>query len=632
MILESMACGGIVPLGLDVISRHHHARSLALGDRRSPIAFTPCLMLSEGDPSLEPTDAPFSMAMDRSTMPRTMEISMRAPLDPPFEEISSPLRAFLGRTLPPSMSPAALGDNVADGRILPVSWTRLHTESNLADHSPDIIVLVDAPQLVLHPARFVKAMITIRETWPSALIHAPGVSGADTMALLTFLGADLHDTARCRVSAVSGSVIDTFGPREGQSDESSGELLSTSVQAMLAEARTIRAALARGEMRALVESRASSSPRAMEMLRFRDGVLASSDTCPGPLIVRSGRRFEVAGGEVLHSPSVRDWHVFIDTCWHPPSQQTRAMVLLPCSATKPYTRSPSHAAFRRRLHHPSIHEMVVTSPLGLVPRELEMLWPAAHYEVPVSGRWSHDERDMLCERLAQVIERVQPEVIIDHALPDGLIEQVKTRTEHAIHIQEYTDISGSGNFISSETTVIRTLRPDTHPTAETNLDLLEKAGLSVIEELNLNRPSGRELALEQLRSVARRLHGSDAWMDQCSLSGRPPQWRVCFQGHEVAEWLPNRGRFAFRASGLSFLGETKVFPIIELRGDVILRGDVFAGMILDTPNNLREGQDVIIMSDEQVVGMGRVVAPGWECARTPGVQVKVTRRMPSTSL
>ena len=131
----------------------------------------------------------------------------------------------------------------------------------------------------------------------------------------------------------------------------------------------------------------------------------------------------------------------------------------------------------------------------------------------------------------------------------------------------------------------------------------------MIEELNLTRPSGRELALEQLRSVARRLHGSDAWMDQCSLSGRPPQWRVCFQGHEVAEWLPNRGRFAFRASGLSFLGETKVFPIIELRGDVILRGDVFAGMILDTPNNLREGQDVIIVSDEQAVSYTHLTLP-----------------------
>ena len=632
MILESIACGGIVPLGLDVISRHHHARSLALGDRRSPIAFTPCLMLSDGDPSLEPADAPFSVAMDRSTMPRTMEITMRAALDPPFEDISPPLRAFLGRTLPPSKSPAVLGDNVEHGRILPVSWTRLHTESNLGHHSPDVIVIVDAPQLVLHPSRFVRAMLTIRETWPSALIHAPGVSGADTMALLTFLGVDLHDTARCRVSAVSGSVIDTFGPRKGQSDESLEELLSISVQAMLAEARTIRAALARGGMRALVESRASSSPRAMEMLRFRDETLTASHSCSGPLVVRSGRRFEVAGGEVLHSPTVRDWHMFIDTCWKPPAQQTRAMVLLPCSATKPYTRSPSHAAFRRRLHHPSIHEMMVTSPFGLVPRELEMLWPAAHYEVPVSGRWSYDEREMLCERLAQLIERVQPEVIIDHALPDGLIEQVKARTKHDIHILEYTELSGTDDLVSKETTVIRTLRPDSSPTAEFNLELLEKVGLSVIDGLNLKRPSGRELALEQLRSVARRLHGSDAWLKHCSLSGRPPQWRVCFQGHEVAEWLPNRGRFAFRANGLSFLGQTKVFPLVELTGDAPLRGDVFARMILDPPNNLREGQDVILVSDDLVVGMGRVVSPGWECGRTPGVQVKVTRRVPSTSL
>ncbi|GEM_PF-62485 len=632
MILESMACGGTVPLGLDVISRHHHARSLALGDRRSPVAFTPCLILSEDDPSLEPADAPFAMAMDSSTMPRTLEIRMRAALEPPFESTPPPWRAFLGRTLPPSMSPAALGDKVADGWILPVSWTRLHTESDLASHAPAVIVLVDAPQLVLHPARFVRAMLTIRETWPSALIYAPGVSGADTLALLTLLGVDLHDTARCRMSAVSGTVIDTFGPREGQSDEPFEGLLSISVQAMLAEARTVRAALARGTMRSLVESRASGSPRAMELLRFRDEMLAVSQSSTGPLVVRTGRRFEVAGGEVLHSPSVRDWHMFIDTFWKPPIQQARAMVLLPCSATKPYTRSPSHATFRRRLHHPSIHEMVVTSPLGLVPRELEMLWPAAHYEVPVSGRWSNDEREMLCQRLANVLERVQPEVVIDHALPDGLIAQVKNRIEYPIDIQEYNEQVDPSKFSSKRTTVMRTLRPDSHPTSATTLDLLEQAGVSVIDGLGLKRFSGRELALEQLRSVARRLHGSDGWLEQCSLSGRPPQWRICFQGREIAEWLPNRGRFAFRAGGLSFLAGTKAFPVVELTNDSVLRGDVFAGMVLSAPVNLRRGQDVILECDGHVVGMGRIVAPGWEFARTPGVQVKVTRRVSSTSL
>ena len=632
MILESMAYPSNMALGLDVVSRYHHARSLALGDRRSPIAFTPCLIRHQGDVGLEVNDAPFELSMDRSSIPRSIEIQIRAPIEPPFNSISTPMRAFVGRTLPPSMSPAALGDKVADGRILPISWTRLHTESGLGKYTPDLIVLVDAPQLVVHPSRFVEALLIIRETWPSALIYTPGVSGADSLALLTFLGVDLHDTARSRVGAVSGSVIDTFGPRTGQCDESPDEFLSASVHAMLAEMRTVRAALARGAMRALVESRASGSPRAMEMLIARDELLAASQQSPGPIIVQRDRRFEVAGGEILHAPCVRDWHVFMDTCWTPPTQQARAMVLLPCSATKPYTRSPSHATFRRRLHHTAVHEMIVTSPLGLVPRELEMLWPAAHYEVPVSGRWSNDEREMLVKRLVRILERVQPDVVIDHALPDGVIEQVMDRTLHLIRIIEDPKALRDDDLVSEGTTIVRTLIADTRATDETCLELLEQVGQSVIQSLSLSRSSGRELALEQIRSVARRLHGSADWLRDCSISGRPPQWRICFQGHEIAEWLPNRGRFAFRAAGLPFLSECKTFPVVELATDVVLKGDVFAGMVINAPNNLREGQDVLIMSAVQVVAMGRVVAPGWEFARTPGVQVKVTRRLPSTSL
>ena len=34
---------------------------------------------------------------------------------------------------------------------------------------------------------------------------------------------------------------------------------------------------------------------------------------------------------------------------------------------------------------------MVTSPLGLVPRDLEEVWPAGHYDIPVTGDWTRDE-------------------------------------------------------------------------------------------------------------------------------------------------------------------------------------------------------------------------------------------------
>ena len=35
----------------------------------------------------------------------------------------------------------------------------------------------------------------------------------------------------------------------------------------------------------------------------------------------------------------------------------------------------------------SLHELIVTSPVGLVPRELENSYPASSYDIPVIGIW-----------------------------------------------------------------------------------------------------------------------------------------------------------------------------------------------------------------------------------------------------
>jgi archaeosine synthase len=75
----------------------------------------------------------------------------------------------------------------------------------------------------------------------------------------------------------------------------------------------------------------------------------------------------------------------------PPDVDT--LVILPCSAKKPYSLSRSHAKFFDALqgYRQQVHEIILTSPLGVVPRELETVYPAAHYDIAVTGEWSLDE-------------------------------------------------------------------------------------------------------------------------------------------------------------------------------------------------------------------------------------------------
>ena len=105
---------------------------------------------------------------------------------------------------------------------------------------------------------------------------------------------------------------------------------------------------------------------------------------------------KLISAESIHRPEVQRWHRRIIERYTPPPG-IGLSVLLPCSARKPYSKSKSHMAFQGAIRAGAgqkrslLHEAIITSPLGLVPRELEEVYPVAHYDVPVTGVWSCEE-------------------------------------------------------------------------------------------------------------------------------------------------------------------------------------------------------------------------------------------------
>ncbi|MFX1596981.1 MAG: DUF5591 domain-containing protein, partial [Promethearchaeota archaeon] len=61
-----------------------------------------------------------------------------------------------------------------------------------------------------------------------------------------------------------------------------------------------------------------------------------------------------------------------------PEPWTTLIILLPCSAKKPYSKSKSHKAFynviRKFPEFPNFQEFILTSPLGVIPRQLENIY------------------------------------------------------------------------------------------------------------------------------------------------------------------------------------------------------------------------------------------------------------------
>ncbi|MHA2132102.1 MAG: DUF5591 domain-containing protein, partial [Promethearchaeota archaeon] len=90
-----------------------------------------------------------------------------------------------------------------------------------------------------------------------------------------------------------------------------------------------------------------------------------------------------------------------------PEYWTTMVVLLPCSAKKPYSISKSHKLFlnvmRKFPEFPNFQEIILTSPLGAIPRQLENVYPVNSYDISVTGDWDESELMITTEMLTVIL-------------------------------------------------------------------------------------------------------------------------------------------------------------------------------------------------------------------------------------
>lgn len=101
--------------------------------------------------------------------------------------------------------------------------------------------------------------------------------------------------------------------------------------------------------------------------------------------------------ESLYRPEAHRWRERMK--WMKPAGEV--VVVLPCSMKKPYSNSQSHQKFRRATK--GYQEVIVTSPFGICPREMENTFPIQSYDVSVSGDWSFEEKKLAGELLRDYV-------------------------------------------------------------------------------------------------------------------------------------------------------------------------------------------------------------------------------------
>jgi len=129
-----------------------------------------------------------------------------------------------------------------------------------------------------------------------------------------------------------------------------------------------------------------------------------------------------------------------------PEPWTTMIILLPCSAKKPYSLSKSHKKFhsvlRKFQEFTNFQEIILTSPLGAIPRQLENIYPVNSYDISVTGDWDDTEKEITSEMLHHIVTKYNEDIpIICHLGSDYLdiAEKVNSILPHNFH---FTKVDG----------------------------------------------------------------------------------------------------------------------------------------------------------------------------------------------
>lgn len=463
----------------------------------------------------------------------------------------------------------------------------LTSEADLAAAAEaEVAFLANGAEFARDPREFVASVARVRETLgPARMLGVTGLATPANLAILVYAGVDLADSSRVLLDGVRGLFHTADGSLPLTEVDrgacgcaacaSGGDVTAHNELALQRELLLVRNHLLHGRFRELVERRLANDPWNTAVLRHLD--LRHADLLESYTPVSGGELLAYSHESLTRPEVVRFRHRVRDRYAKPPS--ARVLLLLPCSARKPYSASRSHRKFREAIlacSNPSaVHEVVVTSPLGLIPRELERFYPARAYDIPVTGDWSRDEAAMVTEDLQAYIRANAYDAVVAHlgaeesivheALPDAVLTS-----------------KGRPTSDESSANLTRTLSEIT-------------ASQKVVRR-------GRRFA-EDMENIARFQFGEvgRALVRDSEFKGRFPNVQVRRGGVQLAMHT-DRGMLSLTLAGGELLSTANAHCVdIE---DFVPKGNVFAVGVTAAGPEIRVGDEVAVRHESQVRAVG----------------------------
>lgn len=474
-------------------------------------------------------------------------------------------------------------------------------EDIIVDETAEVVVVPNGYELRKDARRIVDVVIRLRQAIGfGRILCILGLGEASTLSLLSYMGVDMFDDSLARSTGINGIRQMPEADLVTGKDESEGN-----VAILMEEIEKIRTFIGCDRLRELVDQRSFATPSSVAMLRIYDdvGYEYAEETCS-----TVGCRFSCNTTQALRRPDLKRYRGRMEDYRKP--ENKRVLLLLPCSAKKPYHISKSHKAFSSAIHTAShdtlVHEVIVTSPLGAVPRELDAMYPANSYDIPVTGEWKCEEKAMIRRMIGDIIAQGYEKVVChlgdDYELVEGLAEM------------ECTVVGDSGS-----------------PASLANLDKALRAatkGMEPVDYLDDRNNQFRNVLEFQFGKEA-----ADLLMDENTYAiGKFPYWKMFRENPEnrkdkvqLGMMTPERGMVSLTLEGAKILAE-KGFYTVEIM-DFEMKGNLFAVGVVSADPRIRIGDEAIAVCNGEVRGVGMALMCGREMTDLKrGIAVKMRHK------
>ena len=413
------------------------------------------------------------------------------------------------------------------------------------------------------------------------------------LASLAYCGFDVFDSIPLIMASENNSYLTTSGklaydrirdlpcscPACTSGRRGKPELLEHNYAIAQNELKLIKHMISEGKLRELVEGRIRADPWQVQNLRLLDIEHHALQEMHSPV---KGAPFHAGCKESLQRPDIVRWRRRLEERYLKPSG-ANVLLLIPCSAKKPYSTSQSHKKFRDALLNSGrvdqVHEVIVTSPLGLVPRELELFYPAQDYDIPVTGHWDRDEKKMAEDMVAWLVASQKYDLVISH--------------------------------LGDEREPVNSVLKDFIDTSEGNPGSRES--LRRLEDCLKERAPKNETVdrfTDDMRSICRFQFGKagEALCEGAHITGRWPNLKVIKGNTQLGMLTGDRGMASLTLDGAKVLADANAY-CVEI-DDFKPKGNLFAVGVEDAKPEIRIGDDVAVVCKREVraVGVARMCA------------------------